>query len=221
VRIESIPGVDRDADEKWRTGAVRALVRHLQGHVTLHASAVAIEGVALVFLGDSGAGKSTLAASLCTDGAADLLADDLAEIEREHDCHVVRPSESAHWLLCDSAEALGYGSHSARKQKIVAHVPASPARLGAVVQLSFDACDSPSLSPLRGSAAFAGVSAAYVRFAVDDARVSQRDLHVIANLLASVPAFTLHRARSLRELSPTGALLRRLVRELATTELTS
>jgi len=50
-----------------------------RGLECLHASAVEIEGAAVMFTGSSGTGKSTLATALCRSGAR-LLADDLAVI---------------------------------------------------------------------------------------------------------------------------------------------
>ena len=46
----------------------------------LHASAVAIDGAALAFVGQSGRGKTTVAALMCVDGAA-LVADDLVTVD--------------------------------------------------------------------------------------------------------------------------------------------
>lgn len=57
-------------------GTVSALMLNLRGQSVLHASAVAVDGVALAFVGQSGRGKSTLAALMCVDGA-DLVTDDV------------------------------------------------------------------------------------------------------------------------------------------------
>src|SRR5580658_6497898 len=64
-RFTPCPGVDPARAEKFSTGAVRALLRHLEGRLSLHASAAARDGVAGVFLGPSISGKSTLVADLC------------------------------------------------------------------------------------------------------------------------------------------------------------
>jgi hypothetical protein len=53
----------------------------LQGLEVLHASAVAIDGKAVVLCGDSGSGKTSLALALCRDGAA-FLTDDVLAVER-------------------------------------------------------------------------------------------------------------------------------------------
>ncbi len=61
-------------------GTVSALLLNLRGHVVLHASAVAIDDVAMAFVGQSGRGKSTMAALMCVDGA-DLITDDVLRVE--------------------------------------------------------------------------------------------------------------------------------------------
>ena len=60
-------------------GTVSALLLTLRGQTVLHASAVAVDGAAIAFVGQSGRGKSTLATLLCLDGA-DLVTDDVLTI---------------------------------------------------------------------------------------------------------------------------------------------
>ena len=55
-------------------GTVSSFLLALGGATVLHASAVAIDGAALAFVGQSGRGKTTVAALMCVDGAA-LVAD--------------------------------------------------------------------------------------------------------------------------------------------------
>ena len=61
-------------------GTASAFLLALRGETVLHASAVAIEGSALAFVGQSGRGKSTLAALLCVDGA-ELVTDDVLAVD--------------------------------------------------------------------------------------------------------------------------------------------
>jgi hypothetical protein len=61
-------------------GTVSAFLLALRGETVLHASAVAVDGTALAFVGQSGRGKSTLAALLCVDGAK-LVTDDVLTVE--------------------------------------------------------------------------------------------------------------------------------------------
>jgi hypothetical protein len=61
-------------------GTASALLLALRGETVLHASAVALEGSALAFVGQSGRGKSTVAALLCLDGAK-LVTDDVLTVD--------------------------------------------------------------------------------------------------------------------------------------------
>jgi hypothetical protein len=61
-------------------GTVSAFLLTLRGHLVLHASAVAMDDVALAFVGQSGQGKSTMAALMCVDGA-ELVTDDVLSVD--------------------------------------------------------------------------------------------------------------------------------------------
>ncbi len=92
---------------KLRRAQVRGLLRDLSGQLAVHASAVAMEGRAVLFIGGDGAGKSTAAAELCAHHGAHLLSDDAAAVEvSPHGVKVV-PSEEDHWLTPQSRAALG------------------------------------------------------------------------------------------------------------------
>jgi len=70
-------------------GSVPAWWLNLRGESILHASAVAVGGDALAFIGASGMGKSTLATLLCSAGAT-LVTDDVLRLKAEGDnfrCH--------------------------------------------------------------------------------------------------------------------------------------
>lgn len=70
-------------------GSVLSWWLNLRGEPVLHASAVAIGGEAIAFLGASGMGKSTLATLLCSAGAR-LVTDDVLRLRRLPDgfaCH--------------------------------------------------------------------------------------------------------------------------------------
>ncbi len=61
-------------------GPVMAFWMERRGHVALHASAVAVDGRAVVFAAAGGGGKTSLAAALMTAGRP-LLADDIVAVE--------------------------------------------------------------------------------------------------------------------------------------------
>ena len=77
----------------------------LRGERILHATAVALDGVAVAFVGASMAGKSTLAAAFAA-GGAQVLADDTLRLQLEGDRTVVLPTSSTSRLREDSAAAL-------------------------------------------------------------------------------------------------------------------
>ncbi len=197
---------------KWRGGPVRALLRHLDGRPTLHGSAVAYDGRAFVFLGESGAGKSTCAAALCRRSRAELLADDLTEIEFVQGKPAVAPTDGEHWLFSDSAEALGHAPATVRKDLVpAARVSAGVCPLAAVIALTFSEVDVPVATPVRGEEAFATVNAGYARFIVDDASVHLRDLEHMATIVAAVPVLRFARPRSLAGLADTTSVLESLL----------
>lgn len=69
-------------------GQVSALLLQKRGLPALHASAVATEGGAIVFLGPKGRGKSTMAGFVVRQGGA-VLTDDLLPLQRDSDGAVV------------------------------------------------------------------------------------------------------------------------------------
>ncbi len=199
--VTPLEGLDPRDEAKWRHGAVVACLRHLSGRPTLHASAVTLNGRAFLFLGDSGAGKSTFAASLCAYCDTELLADDLASIDLLPPPARVAPHEGSHWLIADSAAALGHAPVAGTKGPVPAARPAViAAPLAAMFVLAFGDSEDVSATSVRGHAAFAAVNEAFVRLVVDDPTVHLRDLDAIALIVASAPMVTLARPRSLKAL---------------------
>jgi hypothetical protein len=79
ITVDPEPGADENVLRSVILGAGFATLLHQRGRLVLHASAVAVGGRALVFLGTRGQGKSTLAMALHARGHA-LLADDVAAV---------------------------------------------------------------------------------------------------------------------------------------------
>ncbi|MFD2239261.1 serine kinase [Aureimonas populi] len=76
ILVDPAEGVDPRLIAFPLLGPVLALLLHRRGRLVLHASAVEIEGRAVVLMGDKGAGKSTLAGALVSAGHR-LLTDDV------------------------------------------------------------------------------------------------------------------------------------------------
>ena len=112
LRIFHEPDEIQSDLESYFVGPILSFVLRLRGQVCLHASAVEIEGKAVVFVGHSTAGKSTTAAAMANHGAR-ILADDIVAIsssESEFRVHPgytrVRLRPTAAGFLTPDAEAL-------------------------------------------------------------------------------------------------------------------
>jgi len=79
ILVEPAPDVDAGDVSIFLIGTVFGILLHQRGEIVLHASAVRVDGKAVLFCGSSGAGKSTLAAALAQRGFP-LVADDLCAV---------------------------------------------------------------------------------------------------------------------------------------------
>jgi hypothetical protein len=185
---EAAPGADPRVVQKLvHTGAV-AFVRALREQPSFHGSSVTRSGLAIVCLGEKGSGKSTAASELCRADGFELLADDVAALDGSSRRWRVLPTESAHWLAVHSGPG---------KAPVPAPLAAGrPADLTSMVTLRFDdRALSPQATRLRGAAAYAALSAAFLRFEAADAlRVGELD--VLSSIAAQARVFELVRARS-------------------------
>ncbi len=208
------PEADAREVEKLRRGAVMLLLAHLEGSIPLHASAVAVEGRAVVFVGESSFGKSTLAAAVCDFAGASLLGDDAVVIERRWDgFHVVALDES-HWLDGIAARALGRSEEVEEKRPLEprrADVKSAP--LAAIVHLAFsdDAATAARFVAIEGLEAIGGLLSQLTRFVVDDPIVAKRDFSALADLVDRTPILRLERPRRLALLRETAASVVALV----------
>lgn len=80
VTVEPGPGVDEATLRFFILGVTMGVLLHQRGTLALHASAVAVDGGAVAFLGQSGEGKSTMAARLHQRGH-NLLTDDILALD--------------------------------------------------------------------------------------------------------------------------------------------
>lgn len=112
--VEAPPGQGSNTIEHVLLDQALPRLLALQGHLMLHASAVAVEGRAYCFVGPSGAGKSTVAALLFASGLP-VLADDAIRLRMQDGVPWVDAAYPSLRLWDDSAqllpeELLGAGS---------------------------------------------------------------------------------------------------------------
>src|SRR5829696_1003226 len=91
IIVDPSPGLGEKMLRLFVLGPVLATVLRQRGYLLLHASAVAVAGEAVLFLGSSGWGKSTTAAALHARGHG-LVTDDVAVLRVEESRPVVFPS---------------------------------------------------------------------------------------------------------------------------------
>jgi hypothetical protein len=82
IVIDPIAGVEERLLRLPLLGTIFAVLLHQRGYLVLHASSVAVDGGALVFIGNKGWGKSTMAATLYGRGH-DLISDDVVALKFE------------------------------------------------------------------------------------------------------------------------------------------
>lgn len=106
--ITAMPADDVDGEILHRTlqGSVLAAALYQRGSFLLHASAVEVEGQAIVFAGESGWGKSTLAAALHARGHQ-IITDDIVVCQSVGAGFQVMPGLSECRLWPDSLQTLG------------------------------------------------------------------------------------------------------------------
>jgi len=104
--VDPIPGVHEAQVALFILGAAMGLLLHQRGLMALHASAVAIDGRGVVFIGPKGWGKSTLAVTLADLGHA-VLTDDIAAIVMQSGGPVIVPGAPQIKLWPDTLTALG------------------------------------------------------------------------------------------------------------------
>jgi hypothetical protein len=207
--------------EKVESGAVPALLRHLRGGLSLHASAVAWPSGAIVMCGPSGSGKSTSASDLCAHGSASLVADDAVAVHFVPSSDAtgvvtVESLETASWLRRDSAAHFGLATPPCQEK--VPWIPprraAGASRLRAICALVFDdGATEPQVRRLRGVEALRTMTTSAIRFAIDDSDRHRVELDRLVQLAGAIPVFELRRGLQLNQLPLARAALTKLFEE--------
>lgn len=177
-------------------GPVFGLVLRLRGVPALHASAVAVDGVAVALAGPAGAGKSSTAAALAARGHP-LVADDVLGLLAAEEGILAQPAYPHLRLWPDIVPALyGPGAElppitpnwDKRGVRLDGAFHPDPLPLGAVYLLGRrEAADAPRLERLGGvEAVLALVPNVYVGWFPDRA-AQARELEALGRLARTVP----------------------------------
>jgi hypothetical protein len=156
--LQTSPGISPQHVEKVRNGIAAAFLRAQRKQHSLHASAVAWEGQALVCVGESGLGKSTTAYRMCRQPDFELLADDITGIELApaFGAQVV-PTEAVVWLMNDPS--------GDKAPATVPRVAQDPVPLRLIVCLATgDRSSGLELRDLRGGDAVSELLPSLIRF---------------------------------------------------------
>jgi len=187
-------------------GPVLGFVLRLRGATCMHASAVAVENHAVLFLGPAGAGKSTTAAAFAQQGYR-ILSDDVAVLVGEGTAIAVWPGYPQLRLWPESAEWL-YGCREAlprltppdginawwdkRYLDLLDHgyqFQREPLPLAAIYVLGEHAAgaEAPFVEPVSAPAALITLVAnTYVNYLLDR-QMRAREFEVLGRVAASVP----------------------------------
>jgi hypothetical protein len=106
IIVDPIPGTDERVLQLCILGPALGVLLHQREHLVLHASAVAVSGGGIAFLGEAGWGKSTMAAALYARGHS-MVADDVTAIQADTDHPVVLPGFPQLKLWPEAAVVVG------------------------------------------------------------------------------------------------------------------
>jgi hypothetical protein len=207
------PGAPRDLVDKVRLGIASAFLRACRGLTSLHASAVALHGAAIVCAGDSGSGKSTLALHMCQRPGVELLSDDITALDVGTDSAArVLPSERCLWVAPGPTPLRGGQKHPVMPDRVAV----LPADLRCLVCLSFcdDADDAIRVRVVRGRQALEAMIPSLVRFE-RGARVWAREFEFASTLVSRHPVVVVQRSRSVRPEAAAGAVIELFARSFS------
>jgi hypothetical protein len=107
IIVSPMKGSDKDKIRLYILGTCMGVLLMQRKVLTLHGSAIVIDGMAYAFIGESGAGKSTLAAAFIKEGFH-LLSDDVIPVVQSKDSiPYVLPSYPQQKLWQESLDAFG------------------------------------------------------------------------------------------------------------------
>jgi hypothetical protein len=203
IIVDSSPGQDEGMLRLFILGPVMAVLLHQRGYLLLHASAVAVDDEAVLFLGDAGGGKSTMAAALHDRGYG-LVADDVAVLRLEENCPVILPGFGQLKLWPEALVSLGDDPEKLprcnprfekRARPAVHRFSSAPLPLKRIYVLGRG--DTPEIAPLQSHEALAElIRHTYGALGVG----STPHFFECASVANKVPVCSLRRQRSLSQL---------------------
>ena len=107
IVVDPFPNVDMRILRSILLGNIMCTLLHQRGLLTLHGSAIALNGNAVAFLGPSGSGKSSTIAALMRQGYTGI-ADDVVAIDPRDRKPIIFPAFPQIKLPQDVANLLGY-----------------------------------------------------------------------------------------------------------------
>lgn len=207
IQYDRLPECGEDTLRLPLLGICIGTLLHQRRILTLHASAVEIEGRAVAFIGWKGTGKSTTAAALLTRGHT-LLTDDVLALDLAQSVARVRPAFPQLKLAPSAIEALGDdlpeipADLPPHTKRLVRTAPASATesvplqRIYAIVDGESFACE-----PLTHREAFLTVlSQTYAARFVGTEGTRGWHFEALSRLLQRVPVYVLRRPRRLDQL---------------------
>ncbi|RRI01143.1 serine kinase [Mesorhizobium tamadayense] len=116
IDVDPAPGIDDPLLAFPLLGPVLALTLHQRRLLILHASAVAVGGRSVIFMGDKGAGKSTTAGAMIRAGHL-LLTDDVVALDLSNPSRpIILPGFPQLKLAADAADAIRIEQAEVRPQ---------------------------------------------------------------------------------------------------------
>ncbi len=185
-------------------GIILSFVLRLRGMVSLHASAVVIDGQAVALAGTAGAGKSTTAAVFAQRGHP-VLTDDITALKPVADGFFVQPDrpEIRLWpessaMLFGSADALPRLSPDWDKRSLNLELHGfraerQPRPLAAVYLLDGEPLRAPAIRKLQGPDGFLALQANSLVTLLLDRRMRTQEFDVLTRLSEQLPVRRLHK----------------------------
>lgn len=218
IIIDPLPDADPASVRFPIINYALASILQQRGFLVFHASAVAIDGKAAIFLGFPGSGKSTIAAAMHSCGYR-VLSDEITAVQAEGDMPMVLSGLPHIRLASESAKYLGHDPENMPKVRSDEDKRAYSARKGFLdrtVQLKRIYVLKPSnenlLEPIGPQEAFYGLIKNYYTAGLLVKSIAPSHLKQCARVISNAAAKSLSRADGLNHIPD---LINLVVRDMA------